>query len=216
MWWAVRQHLAAYKQTWNGNEPFSEASEQLEQAIGQARDALDVQALSSRGVTTDSILLKQEAINRTVAIARCTRAYARDVRNSELLSAVDYGRGPLLTMSHHELAAQLRTIINAARTQGEALRRFGVTPEDCDAALEAVVAMEGAQSFVRTAITSRKAVTMNVPAIIAAGRAALAKMDDLVHLFGQTDPKFVSGYKTARRIVHAASRSKDDPLAEAA
>jgi len=216
MWWAVRRHLNAYSSIWNGNEPFSEASAMLTQAIEQARAALDVQAVTSKGVATDRILLKSEAINRTLAISQSTKAYAKVAGNSELLSAVNYGTSALTKMSHHELAAQLRTIIAAAREAGEALRKFGVTPETCDAALEAVVSMEQAQSHVRTMITGRKAVTMNIPEIMATGRKALGTMDNLIYLFAVANPEFVAGYKTARVIVHAGTRSKDGPPAAAA
>ena len=216
MWWAVRRHLNDNSSIWNGIEPFTKASDMLSEAIERARAALDAQSGTTKGISKDRKLLKEDAIRKTGAIADSTMVYVMESGNGELLQAVEYSRSALMKMGHHKLASRLRTMVAAARSLGEALRIYGVVQDDCDRAMAAIVAMEEAQAYMRTVISGRKTVTMSIPLIMAAGQEALARMDHLLHLFEPGQPAFVTGYRNARTIHPFGIQHRSGPPAEAA
>jgi hypothetical protein len=216
MWRAVELHLGANNSLWNANGPFAEAAAELSQAIRDAWGAAEKQVGGSKGVSSRRDAMEQEALDRVVIIARVAKAFALNTDNHELLHAERLGKGSLEIKSQAVLIATLRSMVNAAKPYKDALVRYGVPADAYEAALEAINALEGTQTAVRTAISGRKAVTDSVYFIMKAGALALAKLDNLVHVFELQYPEFVAGYKAARTIIHTGIRHKDDESTEAA
>ena len=210
MWRAVRLHLDANASIWNSHEPFVNASNALSRAINDAWAAVERQSEGSKGVSSRRNAMEVEAINRVLAIGRLARAFALNTDNHELHHAVNYNRGVLIAKSQTALIATLRSMVNAASPFAEALARYGVAPEAYETALAVIEALQSKQSAVRTAISGRKAVTRSLSSIMKAGTLALAKLDNLVYVFELKHPDFISSYKTARSIVHAGTRHKED------
>jgi hypothetical protein len=92
----------------------------------------------------------------------------------------------------------------------------GIPPDAYEAALKAIDAVAVKHSSVRTAITDRKAVTRSLPRIMQTGNRAPVKLDNLISVFEAEHPEIVSGYKTARTIIHTGIRHKDDETPDVA
>jgi hypothetical protein len=116
----------------------------------------------------------------------------------------------LAAKSQTALIGALRSMVNAASPFAESMVRYGLAPEAFDAALKAIEALQTKQSAVRTAISGKKAVTGSLSSVMKSGTRALTKLDNLVYVFELAHPEFVSGYQTARSIVHAGIRHRDD------
>ena len=210
------QHLDDNSPIWSGNAPFVNASNRLTKAISGAKTTLEAQAGTSIGISVNKDALENEAVRQTIAIARCAKIFAMDTGNNELLAAVDHGKTKLLHLPQNELAAQLRSMLTAAEDFSDALKEYGVHWEAFNRVLEVIAAMEDTQSSVRTNIKRKKAASSEIPAIMHEGQEALIRLDNLIHIFEQDYPKFVSDYRSIRGLVHAGGRHKDDEGTSAA
>ena len=215
MWRAVRRHLDDNASIWNSNDPFRYASDMLSGAIAAAWNANQRQKTGSVGVSTARVATEAAAIRQVMKIACSAKPFARDTGNDELLHALRYGKGALEVMAQTDLISTLGSMVEAARPHAEALVTYGTRPEAYDKALDTISALEAKQTDVRTAITSRKAVTASIASITAAATQALKRLDDLVFLYEDDHPEFAAGYKTARGIFHTATRSPGGDAAAA-
>jgi hypothetical protein len=211
MWKQVSRYLTLHQSVWSGNRPFSAAVAALQASITAADAAINGQTTTSTGLTADKEALEAIAIARVVIIARSAKVLALDTGDNALLAAVSYNKSSLMRLPGAELMQRLRSIVAAAQAKGSQLGEYGVSPEAFTAADNAIAAYEQAAPAPREAIAGKSAVSAGIPAIMKAGRMALEKLDNLVHIFDAASPQFSAGYKAARVIVDAGRRH--DPAA---
>ena len=214
MWKVVYEVLQDYKSTWQDNEAFAQAVEDLKAFIDAADSAAGVQATGGTGgITTDKEGLADDAIDKTLHVTMIARAFARKMNNHTLFSAVDYNKSTLQKTPLDELEARLTGMLNAAVTVKDSLQKWGFVAGSDTAAATAIAVFSKAAPGTRVAISGRMAVTGTVPQIMTGGKNELLVMDDMIHLFDDDAPQFVATYKAARNVVDAGHRGggKDNP-----
>ena len=206
MWKQVSRYLLTNKTVWADNLPFSNAVTALSSHITAAEAAIAGQTASSTGLSADKVGLEATAIAQVVAIAKSAKVYALDNNDNGLLASVNFSKSSLMRLPEAELAQRLRQIVSIAQARSSDLEAYGVKGDDYPAANEAIAAFETASLAPREAIAGKSAVSAGIPSIMKAGRMALEKLDNLVHIFNATAPQFAAGYKAARVIVDAGRR----------
>lgn len=198
MWKAVAAFLDEHEAVWVENIPFADARAALETSINEAGTAIAEKADRVATVMKDREELRLAAINRLSAIAKSAKAFAIDTRNDALLVKVHASRSTLLHLAETELTVQLLQIVEAAGQYAMQLLDYGVHPNDLETAAEAIYAYVHLAETPDGEICDIKAIRSRIPGIMMRGRAALDRMDNLVHIFERANPVFGPGYKRAR------------------
>ncbi len=201
---------------WVSNEPFAHAGEDLSRAIESAWSAMELQTRSSRGITSSRQALEATAVRQVIALTRIAKAFALDSGNHALFEAVRHGTAFLRNQPQSLRIAHMRAMLQAIGPFAGQLSRYGMEPGAFRAASDSLDALLDFEGAVRTSISGRKAVTQSMDPIMEAGTRALARLDNLVHVFDGASPEFVSGYRTARAIVHTSVMRRNDDDAAAA
>lgn len=201
MWKAVSAFLNEHEVVWVENIPFADARMALQNCIDDAEAAQADRAEREATVMKDREELRQAAINRVTAIAKSAKAYAIDSRNDALLVKVHASKGTLLHLAESELTCQLLQIVESAGLYAMQLLDYGVHPNDLQTASEAIYAYVHLAQTPDGEILDIKAIRSRIPAIMMRGRAALDRLDNLVHIFERANQFFVPGYKRARVTV---------------
>lgn len=210
MWKQVSRYLITNKTVWEGNVPFSSAAAALNSNIAAAEAAIAGQTTTSTGLSADKDALEAAAIAQVVAIAKSTKVYALDSNDNGLLASVNFSKSSLMRLPEAELSQRLRQIVGTAQARAGELEAYGVTEDAFPAANEAILAFENAAPAPRASIAGKRAVSASIPAIMKAGKMALEKLDNLVHIFNATAPQFAAGYKATRVIVDAGRRHQPE------
>jgi len=198
MWNAVAAFLDEHEAVWVENIPFADARMALQTSINEAETALADKAERVATVMKDREELRLAAINRVSAIAKSAKAFSIDTRNDALLVRVHVSKSTLLHLAESELTCQLLQIVEAAGLFAMQLLDYGVHPNDLETASEAIYAYVHLAETPDGEISDIKAIRSRIPGIMMRGRAALDRLDNLVHIFERSNAGFGSGFKRAR------------------
>lgn len=118
------------------------------------------------------------------------------------MAAVDFSKSTLQNTPDDELVARLDKILEAVSgIAGPGLSAYGLPPNALSAAQAAVVEFGQHKTAPREAIIAHKTTTGSIPQMMNDGKNVLVVLDNLVHLYDDTDPVFVGNYRNARIIV---------------
>jgi len=162
-----------------------------------------------KGITQDKKMLKAEMVEIGYEIAGSLKAYADDVNNMELYSAMDISQSKLIRLRDEQFGPVINNIIKAAANNLVAAKDHGLEQADIDELTDLLDVWDGKKQQPRKAIVNRK--TTN--------QAQDEHLDELLNLLNnrcdnyanklkRKHPDFYNKYTNARKIINLGTRSE--------
>ena len=164
------------------------------------------------GISNDKKILKAEMAEIGFEIAGSVKAYADEVNNMELYSAMDTTESKLKKLRDEQFGPAISNIIKAATANLVAAKDHGLEQADLDELTDLMDVWDGKKQQPRKAIINRK--TSN--------QAQDEHLDELLNLLNnrcdfyanklkRKHPDFYNKYTSARKIINLGTRhDKDD------
>lgn len=206
-------YLTKNKAIWQSFRPFADQVSALQQTVANRRAALSGQQVQTEGVTTAKGDAHKSAIDATLRIARFAASYALAHHDTDLYAQAARSRTYLLRLPDDQSIAVMRQMLDAIAPKMERLEDYGIRPEDLDNARKKIEEAEALRNAPRSVIDTRVVSGKSLAPEERLARHTIKIMDNAIHFFDYTEPKFVAGYWQAHIIIDEGGRHEDNPPA---
>ena len=202
MFLAVKAVCDRNNTTWQTLQAFVDGYADFGVRVTNIQNLAQSQAVDSTGLSADKEQLRRTMANATAEVALATNAYAKKVKNNDLIAKTNVSVSTFMD-GRDTLAATNALNIHAAATENLAnLAPYGVTAAKLTALKAKIDAYSASISKPRDAVASGSTATAQMAAEFDAADAALNdQLDALVPQFTTANAKFVEDYNNARIIV---------------
>ena len=202
MFLAVKAVCDRNNTTWQTLQAFVDGYADFGGRVTNIQNLAQSQAVDSTGLSADKEQLRRTMANATAEVALATNAYAKKVKNNDLIAKTNVSVSTFMD-GRDTLAATNALNIHAAATENLAnLAPYGVTAAKLTALKAKIDAYSASISKPRDAVASGSTATAQMAAEFDAADAALNdQLDALVPQFTTANAKFVEDYNNARIIV---------------
>ena len=160
------------------------------------------QSVDSTGLAADKQQLRQNMAAAAAAIASATNAYAKKVKNNDLIAKTNVTASDMTTGRDTAAADTARNVYAVANANVASLAPYGVTAAKLTDLNAKITAYSASISKPRDAVASGSTATKQMSDEFDAADAAVNdQMDALMPQFASANAKFVEDYNNARIIV---------------
>ena len=202
MYLAVLAVCTRNSTTWQTLQAFVDGYADFGARVTNIQNLAQSQAVDSTGLSADKEQLRKTMATATVEVALATNAYAKKVKNNDLVAKTNMSVSTYME-GRDTLAATNALNIHAAATANLAnLAPYGVTAAKLTALKVKIDAYSASINKPRDAVGSGSTATKQMSDEFDAADAALNdQMDALVPQFAAANATFVTDYNNARIIV---------------
>ena len=163
------------------------------------------QSVDSTGLAADKQQLRQNMAAAAAAIASATNAYAKKVKNNDLIAKTNVTASDMNTGRDTAAADTAHNVYAVANANVASLAPYGVTAAKLNDLNAKITAYAASISKPRDAVASGSTATKQMADEFAAADAAVNdQMDALLPQFAAANAKFVKDYNNARIIVDSS------------
>ncbi len=159
------------------------------------------QVIRIDGVAMDKNAFKELLSKRAGRIARVVRAYAYEHTDNTLRSEVDYTPSVLVKMRDEDLKPIIDVIIDRATTHLTVLADYGIVEDTLTQLSDTFGKYKQFVPKPTVAVAKRQDASAELDSLIAEANDILRfRMDDMVQVFEESEPRFFRRYNNARNI----------------
>lgn len=206
-------YLTQNKAIWQSFGPFSDQVTALQKTVDNRRAALSGQQVQTEGVTAAKGDAHKSAIDATLRIARFAASYALAHHDTDLYAQAARSRTYLLRLPDDQSIAVMRQMLDAIAPKIALLKDYGIRHEELEDAQKKIDDAEALRNAPRSVIDTRVVSGKSLAPEERLARYAIKIMDNAIHFFDYTEPKFVAGYWQAHIIIDEGGRHDDNPPA---
>ncbi len=208
MWMVLRDFLLQNTAITDKLPGFALWSGKLADSIDKLHKTTAIQIAQVKGVTERKNKLEEDLMLKLLELAGKARAYSVMNGNWVLEGKFKVSRRQLRNLPDTLLIAKAQSLISTAREVQSDAAEYGLTPELLDQAQGLTEAYTQAVPEPRAGIDERKRQTLAIANVFMEGDEVVKVLDVLVRIVEYTDPPFYSGYRSVRKIINTARRTR--------
>jgi hypothetical protein len=164
---------------------------------------------TTKGVTQDTILIREAMTNMALKCANATMAYANVTNNNTLKALVNFTKSKLDALKKEDVDDVCEGIHDATDANIAAVAAYGVTAADVTDLQTAIGLYRTATQNPRQALISKSQAIKQAKGLVKdiIDNLLTGQLDVMVNTLKSTNPEFVSGYYQAREVIDLGSTS---------
>lgn len=204
--------LEGNKTKWETMAGVVECVDNIKGAVSTMRDAMLLTSTNvTTGTTRDKDIAQNHAIDMALQLSGFGQAYARRNGNNELLDQMkSIKRKSMEDMADTSLADYLvdahARFVLLSTDAGD----YGITTAKVTAFNTAINAYKTLMNAPRHVIVTRKGANSIVPAQMKIIRGEFRNLDQLMAVFADTDPSFLTDYRNSRIVIERGGAHASD------
>jgi hypothetical protein len=188
-------------------------------ALSGLSDDIDEAAVtqeSRNGLSAAKATAKKQLIDVAHDVASAVVSYGAETEDDDLVGRCSFSPTQLAKGSDGTVVSRCKGLHVAATEVVDDLGEHGVTPAKLTTFKKKIDGFDKISTKPRVSVGRSSAATRRLPVLFRQASQLLTKrLDTLMVQFKNTQPEFYARYKSARRLVSAATRSAKDAKAKA-